>query len=60
MDSRLLTKISLGLATILIIISVWAVSADSYMRMIMQADLAQYLCQLENLPQQQPETTIWM
>jgi len=60
MDSRLLTKISLGLATILIIISGWAISADSYMRMIMQADLAQYLCQLENLPQKQPETTIWM
>lgn len=60
MDSRLLTKISLGLAMILIIISVWTISADSYMRMIMQADLAQYLCQLENLPQKQPETTIWM
>ena len=60
MDSRLLTKISLGLAAVLIIISVWAISADSYMRMIMQADLAQYLCQLENLPQQQPETTIWI
>ncbi len=60
MDSRLLTIISLGLATILIIISLWAISADSYMRMIMQADFAQYLCQLENLPQQQPKTTVWI
>lgn len=60
MDSRLLITLGLGLATILIVIGLWAILAESYMRTIMQADLAQYLCQLENLPQQQPETTVWI